>query len=210
MSKVFRIFLDKDAHEFRALRKGDEVVGPDVPAVETVASLRDREGYYKHEVVFLLGQNNVGDLDGRNMFWDPDSSVADNGDTVIKPTDVTGSGRWRSYQDPYTQSETYSKTEADNRFQRSIVLADDVAGLRDTEGDFENQLAITFAHDSAGDHMGLTYWWNPSSTDADDGETVVKPTDIAGADPGRWISVGNSFKVLLPDDSKLQLIPDTP
>lgn len=60
----------------------------------TVADLRTVTGTVQHEMAVVLGSSAVGDGGGSNYFWDATSSATDNGTTVVKPTAVSGAGRW--------------------------------------------------------------------------------------------------------------------
>lgn len=112
MGKIKQVFIDIDKGEFVELQKNDELVGSEVPTEPTVSALRSRVGYYRNQVIFLLGETSPGDNQGKNVFWNPDSTDPDDGDIVFKPDaiDASDPGRWIAYFDAYT------RTEANNKF----------------------------------------------------------------------------------------------
>lgn len=61
----------------------------------------------------------------------------------------------------------------------SVLCATSVAQLRTAE----SNLFVTNAQANIGQ---TPYTWDAADTDADDGETVIKPNDIGGGSPGRW------------------------
>ena len=54
-----------------------------------------------------------------------------------------------------------------------------------------NQIATTLWAYTEGDGQELWYRWNASSTEADNGISVVRPNDVAPGAPGRWIRMGH-------------------
>jgi len=69
----------------------------------------------------------------------------------------------------------------------------DVAGLRATT-EYENKRRAGVQSPSP-----TVYMFDSAATLADNGDTVIKPTDIGAGDPGRWIKISASVAVD-PDD----------
>jgi len=59
-----------------------------------LAALRGIIGGYDHQDANLLGYYSAGDGGGGQFYWSASSVATDNGGTVIKPTAVSGAGRW--------------------------------------------------------------------------------------------------------------------
>ena len=77
----------------------------------------------------------------------------------------------------------------------SIILCPTTANLRLQSGSNDGSatgvatnysVAILIGGSAAFDGTDGVYVWDGSSTTADNGTTVVKPTAIASASPGRW------------------------
>lgn len=71
-----------------------------ISAVETIAALRaipDANSPSWSSLAFALTGGGATFRDGisRLYMWDPTSVAADNGDSIIQPTDITAAGRWR-------------------------------------------------------------------------------------------------------------------
>jgi len=71
-----------------------------VTGFETVANLRnypdaDSPNWTRLGLVMLAGQTTFRDGGFAFYMWDPTSSEADDGFNTIKPTAITGAGRWR-------------------------------------------------------------------------------------------------------------------
>ena len=63
--------------------------------LENIASLRSKSGKREGQVAYVQGYYDRGDVgDIPLYYWDSSSVLTDNGGSVIKPTAVTGSGRW--------------------------------------------------------------------------------------------------------------------
>ena len=65
----------------------------------TVDDLKLKIGSEKEPVAQTSGYYNAGDGGGNSFYWDGTSSAVDNGGTVIKPTFVSGAGRWLAVDD---------------------------------------------------------------------------------------------------------------
>jgi len=63
-------------------------------AFDKIADLRLRRGA-PNAIVHVLGYHEPGDGGESTMFWDDDSTEADNGGTIIQPNSVSGAGRWK-------------------------------------------------------------------------------------------------------------------
>ena len=65
-----------------------------VLSFENVANLRLAIGNDREPVAQTSGYYVAGDGGGNSFYWDGTSSATDNGGTIIKPTLVSGAGRW--------------------------------------------------------------------------------------------------------------------
>lgn len=61
---------------------------------DTIADLRLKIGSEKEPVAQTSGYYAAGDGGGNSFYWDGTSGATDNSATIIKPTFVSGSGRW--------------------------------------------------------------------------------------------------------------------
>lgn len=65
-----------------------------VQSFNSIAALRLRSGTTIANAAKTLGYYSAGDGGGNSFYWDSTSTATDNGGTVIKPTAVSGAGRW--------------------------------------------------------------------------------------------------------------------
>jgi hypothetical protein len=65
-----------------------------VQSFNSVAALRLRSGTTIANAAKTLGYYAAGDGGGNSFYWDGTSTSTDNGGTIIKPTAVSGAGRW--------------------------------------------------------------------------------------------------------------------
>ena len=95
--KVYRLIL-KDANDVTYFDKDrvSSIGGGDykVLTFDTIADLRLKIGSPKEPVAQTSGYYAAGDGGGNSFYWDGTSSATDNGGTIIKPTFVSGAGRW--------------------------------------------------------------------------------------------------------------------
>ena len=95
--KVYRLIL-KDANDVTYFDKDrvSSIGGGDykVLTFDTIADLRLKIGSAKEPVAQTSGYYAAGDGGGNSFYWDGTSGTTDNGGTVIKPTFVSGAGRW--------------------------------------------------------------------------------------------------------------------
>ena len=95
--KVYRLIL-KDANDVTYFDKDrvSSIGGGDykVLTFNTVADLKLKIGSDKEPVAQTSGYYTAGDGGGNSFYWDGTSSEDDNGGTIIKPTFVSGAGRW--------------------------------------------------------------------------------------------------------------------
>jgi hypothetical protein len=73
-----------------------------VLSFENVANLRLAIGNDREPTAQTNGYYNAGDGGGNSFYWDGTSSATDNGGTIIKPTLVSGAGRWIATTDIIT------------------------------------------------------------------------------------------------------------
>ena len=65
-----------------------------VQSFNSIAALRLRSGTTAANAAKTLGYYAAGDGGGNSFYWDGTSTATDNSGTVIKPTSVSGAGRW--------------------------------------------------------------------------------------------------------------------
>jgi len=65
-----------------------------VQSFNSIAALQLRSGTTIANAAKTLGYYAAGDGGGNSFYWDGTSTATDNGGTVIKPTSVSGAGRW--------------------------------------------------------------------------------------------------------------------
>jgi len=65
-----------------------------VQSFNSIAALRLRSGTTIANAAKTLGYYAAGDGGGNSFYWDGTSTATDNAGTVIKPTSVSGAGRW--------------------------------------------------------------------------------------------------------------------
>jgi len=99
------LFLD-DAVSYRIILKNSAGVtqfdkdriaslgSTQVQSFNSIAALRLRSGTTIANAAKTLGYYSAGDGGGNSFYWDSTSTATDNGGTVIKPTAVSGAGRW--------------------------------------------------------------------------------------------------------------------
>ena len=102
--KVYRLIL-KDANGVPYFDKDrvSSIGGGDykVLTFNTIDDLRLKIGSEKEPVAQTSGYYVAGDGGGNSFYWDSTSGATDNGGTIIKPTFVSGAGRWLAI-DAYT------------------------------------------------------------------------------------------------------------
>lgn len=95
--KVYRLIL-KDANDVTYFDKDrvSSIGGGDykVLTFDTIADLKLKIGSQKEPTAQTSGYYAAGDGGGNSFYWDGTSSAVDNGGTIIKPTFVSGAGRW--------------------------------------------------------------------------------------------------------------------
>lgn len=99
------LFLD-DAVSYRIILKNSAGVtqfdkdriaslgSTQVQSFNSIAALRLRSGTSSANAAKTLGYYSAGDGGGNSFYWDGTSTATDNAGTVIKPTSVSGAGRW--------------------------------------------------------------------------------------------------------------------
>ena len=99
------LFLD-DAVSYRIILKNSAGVtqfdkdriaslgSTQVQSFNSIAALRLRSGTTTANAAKTLRYDSASDGGGNSFYWDSTSTATDNGGTVIKPTAVSGAGRW--------------------------------------------------------------------------------------------------------------------
>lgn len=121
-----------------------------ISSVDTIAELRGIVPSEPNLQVSLAGETTVGDgLTGPLFYWDATSSETDNGYSIIKPTAVTGDGRWLwiNTNAPKEVVNITSSGTLDLAFKNRIFLVDTALAitLAVPDGDFPGQ-AISIAN----------------------------------------------------------------
>ena len=102
--KVYRLIL-KDANDVTYFDKDrvSSIGGGDykVLTFNTIDDLRLKIGSAKEPSAQTSGYYAAGDGGGNRFYWDGTSSAVDNGGTIIKPTFVSGAGRWLAVDTSY-------------------------------------------------------------------------------------------------------------
>lgn len=106
------LFLD-DAVSYRIILKNSAGVtqfdkdriaslgSTQVQSFNSIAALRLRSGTTIANAAKTLGYYSAGDGGGNSFYWDGTSTATDNAGTVIKPTTVSGAGRWLATDPKY-------------------------------------------------------------------------------------------------------------
>jgi hypothetical protein len=114
----------------------------------------------------------------------PPEQLADGGDEIVVNTDITG-------DDDLTVRTTtrmrLSKLLDDQSITTGMHLVANFAAMRDLPLADSLKLAFVLGNVTKGDGQGGVYYFDHESTDADDGISVGKPTEVDTEDPGRWI-----------------------
>lgn len=119
--------------------------GSAISSVDTIAELRGIVPAEPYVQVSLAGSAAVGDgLMGPLYYWNPDSSAVDNGVSIIKPTAVTGNGRWLwiNTNAPIEVVDIDASGTLTLAFKNRIFLVDTALDitLAVPDGDFQGQL----------------------------------------------------------------------
>ena len=110
-----------------------------VQSFNTIAALRLKSGTTLSNSAKTLGYYSVGDGGANSFYWDSSSSATDNNGIVIKPTAVSGAGRWLA-ADPKTASIfQFGAVSGSSSDIGAIITAMNTAGVRKiiiNDGDF--------------------------------------------------------------------------
>lgn len=85
-----------------------------------------------------------------------------------------------------------AQTDQDTYIESHVVIAPTLANLKLNQGGLATgnyALAYLIGNAAAFDQAGLWYAWDPALTTAGNDTTIVQPTAITGASPGRWRKV---------------------
>ena len=108
--KVYRLIL-KDANDVTYFDKDrvSSIGGGDykVLTFNTIDDLRLKIGSEKEPTAQTSGYYAAGDGGGNRFYWDGTSGATDNGGTIIKPTFVSGTGRWLAVDTSYITPEMF-------------------------------------------------------------------------------------------------------
>jgi len=86
-----------------------------VQSFDNIAALRLRSGTTQANEAKTLGYYAAGDGGGNSFYWSSTSTATDNGGTVIKPTAVSGAGRWLAVN-PYAVNVRQFGAKGDGSF----------------------------------------------------------------------------------------------
>ena len=71
------------------------VISGDTLVVDTVEALRALPSSDEYSIAFTRGELTKWDGFGRTYMWDATGVEADNGASIIRPSDFDGAGLWR-------------------------------------------------------------------------------------------------------------------
>jgi hypothetical protein len=133
------LFLD-DAVSYRIILKNSAGVtqfdkdriasigSTQVQSFNSIAALRLRSGTTIANAAKTLGYYSAGDGGGNSFYWDGTSTDTDNGGTIIKPTAVSGAGRWIAVDTSYITPEMFG-AKGDGINDDTIYIVAAVAAL---------------------------------------------------------------------------------
>lgn len=133
--------------------------------VNTIADLKlvDVGSVDSNQTIDVKGATSVGDKGGGQFYWESTSTASNNDDTVIQATGVA-TGRWI-------------------RVLKNTITVDSIADLKIAPIDTNISILGYYV---MGDGGRGDFYWDSSSTDADNGGTIIQATGVA---TGRWIRV---------------------
>ena len=107
-SVSYRLIL-KDANDVPYFDKDRiaSIGSTQVQSFNNIAALRLRSGTTAANAAKTLGYYSAGDGGGNSFYWDSTSAATDNGGTVIKPTSVSGAGRWLAVDTTYINAKQF-------------------------------------------------------------------------------------------------------
>ncbi len=118
-------FILKDANDVTQkdvdnVRSGKNSI---ILKVQTMADLRALVGSDTINAVDMLGYYVAGDGGANSFRWDAASGAADNNGSVIKPTSVTGVGRWKSIFKQYNPNQFGAKGNGADNDTVAVIAA---------------------------------------------------------------------------------------
>ena len=136
------LFLD-DAVSYRIILKNSAGVtqfdkdriaslgSTQVQSFNSIAALRLRSGTTIANAAKTLGYYSAGDGGGNSFYWDSTSTATDNAGTVIKPTAVSGAGRWLAVDTSYINVKQFGAVGdgvADDTVEIQAALTSSLSG----------------------------------------------------------------------------------
>jgi len=94
-----------------------------VQSFDSVAALRLRSGTTTANAAKTLGYYAAGDGGGNAFYYDTTSTATDNGGTIIKPTSVSGAGRWLAVNTDTVSIAQFGAVAGNSTPQQSFINA---------------------------------------------------------------------------------------
>jgi len=202
------LFLD-DAVSYRIILKNSAGVtqfdkdriasigSTQVQSFNSIAALRLRSGTTIANAAKTLGYYAAGDGGGNSFYWDGTSTATDNAGTVIKPTAVSGAGRWLAVNSAIVTDAQFgvlrSAVTSDHIFIQSAIDSFGAAGgvIKITGDCYLNQRLIlkdniTIEGGGVGAFKPCTVWATPLNY-----QMLTALRDDAGATPHKNIRIQN-------------------
>ena len=131
-----------------------------IAELKLINTIPDTNPIVGGQVILLTGHSSAGDGGGGGFYWDSTSTSTDNDDTIIQATDVN-IGRWK-------------------RLDTNVITVDSISSLK--VAPVGGNIDVS-GYYSEGDDGGGRFYWDSTSTEADNGGTIIQATGIT---TGRW------------------------
>lgn len=158
---------------------------------ENIHELRKASG--KESVVInILGQNTINDGGGGFFYWDPTSTLPDDGIDVVQKSGSIVAGRWIRLSSasslPTETLDLIKEIEKDVNIlsSNSILIKNSMDELRNISGDelmrlqsgFYKFVQLQGYYDGEKYDQPIDYFWDADSTADDDGGSVIQVTGV--------------------------------
>ena len=142
--------------------------------VSNYTSLRNVSNVENNDLIHLLGGIAPNDGDQGSFYWSSTSTAADDGVDIIKPTDITGAGRWLRLGGAASFNLTYGSFTAARALEPP---------------DFDDGTIYVLGKSARNDGGQGLFYYDLTATLADDDYFTLIPDSITFPDPGRWLRV---------------------
>jgi len=166
-----------------------------VQSFNSIAALRLRSGTTIANAAKTLGYYAAGDGGGNSFYWDSTSTATDNGSTVIKPTAVSGAGRWLSINNTASLKQlgvvgNYQYYPVSDWYTAGTAYYRGFADLAGVQAIYPH---VTDATDS------IDFAVIQSAIDASYGKNLVIPTggyNLRAARADKILNIGNRINII--------------